>query len=142
MIASVLIILFSFALLVYWFRYSCILLVRSQAERAALLSRGEKRFHVGEVQAQLLTDAPLDPLHASLERDYAVLMYLLEHAAGLELRSIEDRLLVLDYKVMRCWYALTRTAAPEQARDALKEMASVMSILLSKIGPRTAHQAI
>jgi len=31
-------------------------------------------------------------LHASLQRDYQVLTYLLEHAAGLELEAFEDRL--------------------------------------------------
>ena len=35
---------------------------------------------------------------------------------------------------MRCWYRLTRTAAPEQARLALSEMASVLDVLAGRIG--------
>jgi len=35
------------------------------------------------------------------------------------MESFEDRLLVLDYKVMQWWYRLTRVAAPQQARQAL-----------------------
>src|SRR5690348_12116981 len=120
MVASILIIVFSVALLIYWFRYSCILLLRSELSAAPATTGAEQdRFRIAEVQAQLQTDAQLDPLHASLQRDHALLMYLIEHAAGLELRSVEDRLLLIDYKLMQCWYRLTRTAAPVQARQAL-----------------------
>jgi len=140
MLASILIIAFSFVLLVYWFRYSCILLLRNYPEPAES-SRAivDNRFRVDEVQQRLETAEPLDPLHASLQRDYQVLTYLLEHAAGLELAAFEDRLLVFDYKVMQWWYCLTRTAAPEQARKALKEMAAVLGILVGKIDQRALH---
>ena len=136
MIASVLIIGFSLALLAYWFRYSCILLVRNQVEMAASRAMVDDRFHIGAIQEGLRSGEQLDPLHSSLERDYQVLTYLVQHAAGLELSSFEDRLLVVDYKVMRLWYQLTRIAAPEQARHALTEMASILNILAGKIGER------
>lgn len=137
MLASILIIAFSLALLVYWFRYSCILLLRNYRELAdSSRAMVDNRFRVGEVQERLRTASPLDPLHASLQRDYQVLTYLLEHAAGLELEAFEDRLLVIDYKVMQWWYCLTKTAAPDQARQALKEMALVLGILVGKIDQR------
>jgi hypothetical protein len=137
MLASILIIAFSLALLVYWFRYSCILLVRNHQELADLSSATvDSRFHVGEVQQRLQTAELLDPLHASLQRDYEVLTYLLEHAAGLELEAFEDRLLVIDYKVMHWWYCLIKTAAPAQARQALIEMAEVLGILAGKMDQR------
>ena len=138
--ASILIIAFSLVLLVYWFRYSCILLVRNQADVLSSRMVADERFHVGEVRALLRSGEQLDPLHTSLQRDYQVLTYLLQHAAGLELDSFEDRLLVLDYKVMQWWYRFTRIAAPVQARQALSEMASVLDILAVKIGERAgAH---
>jgi len=136
MFASALIIVFSLALLAYWFRYSCILLLRNQVEVASSKSTADDRFHIGEVRERLRSGQVLDPLHSSLQRDYQVLTYLLEHAAGLELNAFEDRLLVLDYRVMQWWYQLTRIAAPEQARQALSEMASVLDILAGKIGER------
>jgi hypothetical protein len=137
MLASILIIVFSLALLVYWFRYSCILLLRNYPEPAeSSRSLVDNRFRVTEVQQRLQTAEPLDPLHAFLQRDYQVLTYLLEHAAGLELQAFEDRLLVIDYKVMRWWYCLTKTAAPDQARQALQEMAVVLGILVGKIDQR------
>jgi len=131
MLASILIICFSLVLFVYWFRYSCILLLRNRAEQAA--PAGDIRFNFASVQELLKTAEPLDPLHQSLQRDYQVLTYLLRHAAGLELESFEDRLLVLDYRVMQAWYRLTRTAAPQQARRALAEMADVVGVLVNRI---------
>src|ERR1039457_7577087 len=137
MLASLLIIGFSLALLVYWFRYSCILLLRThQQPLEPSRSLVDSRFRVSEVQQRLQTAEPLDPLHTFLQRDYQVLTYLLEHAAGLELQAFEDRLLVIDYKVMRWWYCLTKTAAPDQSRQALQEMAVVLGILGGKIDRR------
>jgi len=139
MLTSILIIALSLALLIYWFRYSCILLLRNHQEPAkSSPAIVDNRFRVGEVQQRLQTAEPLDPLHAALQRDYQVLTYLLEHAAGLELEAFEDRLLVIDYRVMQWWYCLTKTAAPDQARQALKEMAAVLGILVGKIDQRAA----
>src|SRR5262245_28303871 len=123
MFASFLIILISAVLLVYWFRYSCLLLLRGQADRSANTSL-EARFNFRAVRDRVNVDADLDPLHAALQRDYRVMTYLLEHAAGLELSSFEDKLLLWDYRAMQVWYWITRTAAPQQARQALSEMAS------------------
>jgi len=139
MLASILIIALSLGMLVYWFRYSCMLLLRNHSELVIPPQAMEDhRFHVGQVQQRLQTAEPLDPLHASLQRDYQVLTYLLEHAAGLELQAFEDRLLVVDYRVMQWWYRLTKTAAPDQARLALREMAEVLAILVGKIDQRAA----
>jgi hypothetical protein len=142
MVASVVVIVFSFALLLYWFRYTCILLVRNGAEDVRAASAAvQSSFSFGEVQNRLRSDAALDPLHHSLQRDYEVLTYLVRHASGLELASWEERMLVWDYKLMRLWYRMTRTAAPQQAREALGEMAAVLGILAGRIGQRAGVQA-
>jgi len=130
MIASVLIITFSTVLFAYWFRYSCILLLRNPVERH---TAGDDRFQFASVQQRLKNELELDPLHASLQRDYQVLSYLLRHAAGLELESFEDRLLVWDYKLMQVWFRLTKKSAPRQARLALTEMADVLSVLFARM---------
>jgi hypothetical protein len=131
MFASVLIIGFSIVLLVYWFRYSCVLLLRNAAESRGAVA--DSRFSFGEVQRGLENGADLDPLHRSLNRDYQVLKYLVEHASGLELATVEDRLLVADYKLMQWGYRLTRTFFPGQARQALSEMASILEILIRRM---------
>jgi hypothetical protein len=135
MLAGILIIAFSLALLIYWFRYSCILILRSQAAEAVPVSdAADVRFSFWQVQESLKREDELDPLRIALDRDYRVLTYLIEHAAGLELATLEDRLLMLDYWMMRRVYRLTRTLAPRQARQALVEMATVLGILVYHLG--------
>jgi hypothetical protein len=142
MIASIVVISFSAALLLYWFRYTCILLIRNGAEEVRAASVAvQNNFNFGDVQTRLVTASELGPLHRSLQRDYQVLTYLVRHASGLELATFEERLLVWDYQLMQLWYTVTRTAAPEKAREALVEMASVLSILAGRIGQRAGVQA-
>lgn len=131
MLASILIIVFSLVLFVYWFRYSCILLISSRGEQQAGSSEG---FNYATVQEQLKAGLELDPLHRSLQRDYRLLTYLLEHAASLELERMEYRLLVMDYRLMQGWYRVTKSFAPSQARRALNEMADVLGVMGSRIG--------
>jgi hypothetical protein len=83
---------------------------------------------------RLKTEADLAPLERALERDYCVVTYFMEHAADLELASVENKLLMLDYRVMRLWSRVTRTLAPLQSRQALSEMASVLNVLVGQMG--------
>jgi hypothetical protein len=133
MIASILILVFSAVLLVYWFRYSCVLLLRSAAERNEV-PMSDERFNIAMVLDRVRTARDLGPLERALDRDYHMLTYLLKHAADLELASIENRMLILDYKLMRVWYRLTRTIAPDQSRKALAEMASVLGAVARQTG--------
>jgi hypothetical protein len=139
MIASALIIGISVLLLGYWFRYSCILLLQGEAPGTV---PADGRFRYPEVLERLRESGQLDPLHSALDRDYRIVTYLLNHAAGAK-GGFEERLLVLDYQLMQFWYRLTRTAAPRQARKALLEMASVVAVLGCRIGtlPRVQNEA-
>lgn len=135
MLASILIIAFSLLLFAYWFRYSCILLLRGAVEEQATAERGDtdSRFGCAGVLEGLKKGKALDALHSSLDRDFKMFQYLLEHAAGLELSEFGDRLLVLDYRVMQFYYRATRVLLPEQARKALTEMATVLDVLTQKM---------
>ena len=136
MLASVLIIVLCSGLLIYWFRYSCILLLRNCTEQLGAVNPGlQGTFQYTEIQNRLRSEA-LQTLHAALQRDYQVLTYLVRHASGVKLENFEEKLLAWDYKLMRVWYSVTKTAAPDQAREALCEMASVIAILSSRIGQR------
>lgn len=135
MLASFLIIGFSLILFVYWFRYSCILLLRNFSEEPVVADAlADSRFSFVQVREQLPSAPDLDSLQRSLDRDYRMISYLLQHAPDLGLQSVEDRLLLLDYRVMRCYYVVTRAMAPLYARRAVAEMAQVLGILARKIG--------
>jgi hypothetical protein len=132
MITSIFTIAISVVLLGYWLRYSCLMLLRSAREHVEMPTADE-RFSVSSVLERLKTENDLALLERALERDYHVVTYLIEHAADLELASIENRLLVLDYKLMRLWSRVTRSAAPQQSRRALSEMATVLSVLVGQM---------
>jgi hypothetical protein len=104
------------------------------------MSTEDERFNVARVMEGLKSNGELGPLERALERDYHVLTYLIEHAADLELASVENRILLFDYKLMRLWSHLTRTVAPEQSRRALSEMASILGVLVRKMGKQTGIQ--
>jgi hypothetical protein len=137
MFASVSIIVLCSALLAYWFRYSCILLLRNSEQDVSSVGLAmQGTFKSAAIQEGLQNGDPLDPIQKLLARDYQVLTYLVRHSSRVKLESFEERLLVWDYKVMRFWYGVTKTAAPEQARQALREMATVLTVLSGRIGQR------
>jgi hypothetical protein len=134
MVTSVFIIAISVILFIYWLRYCCVLLLRNAQERAGNSKVTDQRFNIASVLEGLKTEGDLGALERALERDYYVVMYLIEHAADLELASIENKLLMIDCKLMRLWSRLTRSVAPQQSRKALSEMAAVLSVLVGQLG--------
>ncbi len=141
MIVSVIIATFSFALLLYWFRFSCILMLRNSGLGSRTTVAVDSQFSCRQVKELLRGDAQLDGLERALERDYRLATYLIEHAAGLDLNSVEDRLLVLDYRVMQWYYRVTRSNSPERARRALAEMADVVGVLAGRLDERAGLQS-
>lgn len=140
MIASLLIIVCSVVLLVYWFRYSCLLLLRNATAQAES-PFADERFSIGMVLERVNTESNLASLERALDRDYQLLSYLLKHAADLELASIENRILILDYKLMRLCFRVTRIVAPAQSRKALVEMATALSAVARQAGQQSEEAA-
>ena len=136
MIETILILAFSLALFVYWFRYTVLLLLAEDQGDQHIAVIGQ--LHLLETRDALRQggDVPLDSLHRALESDYRMLRYLLDHAAGLGLRPLEHFMLILDYRLMGTWYRVTRNASSAQAHRALEEMAGVLSYIAYKMGER------
>ena len=142
MIASILIILVSAALLAYWFRYTCVLILRTRTVKdyaAGMATANDLRFH--EIQGRLVREAPLvdlPVLQKALESDYRLLTYLVEHTAGLEVGglTIEQRMLMLDFKAMRLVCTLSQWVGVDSARGALEEMSCILNHLANAMGER------
>ena len=142
MAISIIIIVLSTALFVYWFRYTCVLILRTRDAR-------DYAQHVAEVNhltfltaQQQLADAQdkkesFDKLHESLDRDYRVVSYLLRHAGTQSGQSIEELMLRLDYQIMRTCYYVSRPFSVS-ARRFLVERASIISHLANAMGERVA----
>jgi hypothetical protein len=140
MIETILILAFSLALFVYWFRYTVLLLLSEEnVEEHSTVIGQLSVLETREALRQTQGDLPLDRLHRALDNDYRMLRYLLDHAAGMGLRPLERYLLILDYRIMKAWYRLTRNASTRQARRALDEMAGVLSYIAYKMGERAAN---
>jgi len=138
MVAGVLIIVFSVVLFAYWFRYTCLLLLRNQtSEEHASQMAEANRLNFPAVQVALETGAPrasLDPLRSALESDYKILDYLLKNAAEFGGSSVDQWLLRMDFRLMNFWYRVSRRSA------ALVEMAGVVAYLADAMGKRIAYQ--
>jgi len=134
--SSILIIVISSVLLVYWFRYTCVLILgRNYCAEHALKVASTIRLNFPQAETTLQTERrayALDSLCESLENDYRILTELLADAAGEN--SIERRFLTMDFKMMRIWYGLTKTSRNlPRSRNALMEMSSILGYFAAEI---------
>ena len=141
MLASILIIAASSVLFLYWFRYTCLLLLAQRDNaRDALKVAATIRLSFPVVQEAIQALQPasaLDRLNESLEQDYQILTDLLRHTT--ESTSIQRRILTIDYQVMRIWYKLARTSSNlPQANKAIEEMSFILSFFAAEFCYTTA----
>jgi hypothetical protein len=99
-----------------------------------------------DVQERLqsdLTPAQFDGLRASLDRDFRLLEYLVRHAAEFRVagQALEQRMLILDYRLMRVWYSLSRSFSNLHSRKALEEMSQIVGHFANAVGERVAYTA-
>jgi hypothetical protein len=142
MVSSVLIIVVSAGLLAYWFRYTCLLILSTHTTRdyaTGMAAANSLKFQ--EVQVDLARGAAaesLPELERLLARDYQLITYLLANAAGFRVGGVtlEQRMLMLDFQLMRCQYAITRRLAASRARTSLKEMANILAYFANSMGER------
>ena len=138
MIISAILVIVSTGLLLWWFRYSCRLILSAPSARdytKEVAQANELRFL--EVQQDLVNASEPRQLHSleeKLERDYTLLNYLLRHGPAFLARNdrLEHRLLILHFNLMRAWYALSKS------RRALLEMTQVIGYFANKMGERCA----
>ena len=142
-------IVFSVLLLGYWFRYSCLLIIRTQPERDyARQVAAANHLHVFEVRTRLAaaasgTTTSLDGLNAMLDRDYRLLLYLTRHAANFKAAGfeVEQLFLVCDYRIMSVVYWVTRRISNARGATQLAEMAAIVTRFASLMGERAALAA-
>lgn len=147
MFASIFFVGVSLILFAYWFRYTCLLILSTRPARDFATDVAEaNRLTFREVQDSLagpLSTAELDTLQNKLDRDYALITCLLRHGAEFKVAgsAIEDRMLMVHYGIMRRWYALARRCSAVRSRQALEEMAQIVSHFAGIMGERAASAA-
>jgi hypothetical protein len=144
MIATAIIAAFSTASLLAWFRYSCGLILSAKpahdytpqvaaANELGVLEVQQDLPHANERRA-------LDTLRQKLERDYHLLNYLLDHSPSLQTGSegLEQRLMMLDFELLKAYYAAVSLLSRPKARRALQEMTQVVCYFANTMGERGA----
>jgi len=135
----------SVVLFCYWFRYSCLLILATETLHDYSEEVAEaNQLSFPEVRSKLRRrDAPdLDSLHKSLERDFAVIAYLLENTPATSLDpGFEDAILKIHFCTLSACFHLTRNNLRELASDALEEMSLVVAHLANQLGERSAVPA-
>jgi len=145
LITTVIVTAGSLLLFGYWFRYTCLLILSAKTTRdfAGEVAAANQLGFL-EVQTQLRESAVnLDSLRDSLDRDYALLNALLNQVddASFEGSSLEQRMLALNYRVMRAWYRVSSTFSPAAARKALEEMSMVVAHFANAMGQQSEGSA-
>jgi hypothetical protein len=140
---NVLIIAVSMLLLLYWFRYTCLLLLRTKpARNYSKQVAAANQLNVFVVRERLAASEPvqLDELQQMLNRDYRLVMYLLRHAANFQAAGseLEKRMLMLDFHIMKLVYSVSKRFSPSQARQPLEEMAYIIAHFANVMGERAA----
>lgn len=144
MVASVLIIVISLVLFIYWFRYTSLLILSAKPAKdyGKQVARANQ-LSFPEVQAELAKPAnaaAMEKLEAALSRDYKLLTSLLRHTPGLSSADggFEQRMLMVDYRMMRGWYLVVRRISRSQAAAALQEMADIVAHFANNMGQACA----
>jgi len=144
MITSVVIIILSLAMFIYWFRYSCLLILDSRwSEEEAKAGAGSQDLGLAQLEVQLaraVTAVDLDRVRKSLDRDLQTVQKMARNCRELQVggASLESRLLMIDYRIMQVWFAVTRPFAGPKAQNALREMGQIVAYLAAESGTRLA----
>lgn len=139
-LASVLIIVFSAGLFAYWFRYSCLLILRARTSRDYSLDVA--------AASNLSVHRILDRLHSELrpqelaefgrliDRDYRIVHHLLSRAPrlGERLTGLERFMLQMDFKLMSAWNSVSSLCLGGPQRAAIEEMSEIVSFLANAAG--------
>lgn len=140
---SIFILLSSAALLVLWLRSATQSVLNSRFEHEYSSDVAEaNRLAFVEVRQAIqrspedLSEAPF--MLTSLERDYDALTYLLRNAATVNVGryTYDERLLVLDFQLLRVWVRAMRFFSPEAWRAGMLEMTTILEYFGNVVGQR------
>lgn len=143
MLVNIVIIIFSIALFIYWFRYTCLLLLSTKTPKNyARAVAADHELTYPRIQQELgepLGVENMAALRQALEGDYKLLTSFLSKAGRVEDLFVEQQMLRIDYQVMKlqCHVSL-RFAKASVARQAMEEMIAILDYMANSVGERSA----
>lgn len=146
MLVSILIIAVSLVLFLYWFRYSCVLILNTRTTRdySAEVAQTNQLCFV-DVR-EILDDArttDLDAVQQCLEKDYELVSSLMKQAGDLQVggSTLEEAMLRIDFRLMKIAYGIAKKFSDEKSRSALDEMSLIVAHFANSFGERAAGSA-
>ncbi len=142
MFADIFIFVVCLGALVYWMRHTVLTILAGDhaAEEAVRLAEANRLEFIEVRQALQLAAsfARHNLLAESLGHDFVALKYLLRAAPPGKINgySSEERLLMMDFHLMRILYVLSRWFAPQVARSALIEMTTILEHFAATVAQR------
>ncbi|HVX64983.1 MAG TPA: hypothetical protein VHA11_00200 [Bryobacteraceae bacterium] len=125
----------------YWFRYNCLSILKTKVslERARhVATANDLSFPAVQARLASLPDAAeLGTLNQALLRDYEVLTCLLRYTSPTAY-TVEQRMLILDFRFMQLRFAIGRRYLQRLARRSLDECARILIHFASTMGDRGA----
>jgi hypothetical protein len=145
MILSTLIIAVSIVLFLYWFRYSCVLILNTRTTRdySASVATANQLSFIGIQDKLDESQADLISIRQSLENDFRVVGNLLTKAASVPVggEALEEIMLRIDFRIMSAWFSLTRRFSDSGAKTALDEMTQIVAHFANVCGERSEESA-
>ena len=149
MLASIIIIAVSAALFVYWFRYSCVLILNTKTiQNYAAEVAQSKELNFLEVQRALAAGQPaqLDQLRGELQRDYSRISGLLSDSINRAPNEnsdgylLERAMLGMSFRWLNVQYQVASRFSERTARAALLEMSQIVEHHANAFGEALAAQ--
>jgi hypothetical protein len=135
LIATASITVASALLFLYWFRYTCLLIVSAKTAQdfASQVARAN-RLQFLEVQSQLQMGglSGLDLLQDALNRDYETVSEMLRQAEGET--SLEAKMLGVHFRMLSVSATALRRVSAGTARNALEQMSQVVAHFANSLG--------
>ena len=136
----------SLALFAYWFRYSCLLILRTQTAEdysGEVCRANGLSFDSVKGQIEKNTNPNLIELYRSLERDYRVVSQLLDQISGSAQSEniFETKLLRANFRVTQAWFRVSHILGLSSSVFALQEMAETIGHFANSFGQQNAASA-
>lgn len=144
MLTSIVIIIVSVALFLYWFRYSCLLILESRFEEDEAKPFASPEASVFALLEQRLaaasTPSELKHVRNTLDDDLRLIQRLTRDCQGdlAGFGSLESRLLLIDYRLMQFAFSFSQSFGLPKALSALREMSRIVGYLAAESGVNLA----
>lgn len=140
LIVTIGILVASSLLFVYWFRFTCLLILSARTAQdyaASIATAHHLSFPAIQAKLSAASAGEFDGLKDMLDRDYALVLQLMSSMdAGKS--GIEEKMLSVHYFLTGVWYRTSTRFSETCGRQALEQMSQVVAHFANAVGEASA----